>query len=324
MAYIDKDYKNRQCLMILEDDRGINQSEIDLFTRCTLPNGLSFSTGSANLNTLYIAHPAQKGFYIPFEQHEMAFFRDKMDELILLAQSLGATDIEIVRSEGVSSEEILNKSNSWSVNGSFKKVGGSVSGESVTSTKTNTSNTGNIHIKIKSSPVNFPQIPENLHWYHLHPEWEKMARQRLLGLEEYELEVCSSYSGSLSESKMSSLNTALKVVFLNVDTSRSKKAEEIKSSTHAISFSLKIKFRPLSEYKANLKNINKSENEAYALAKYRESCKSLIGNKGKINDMIKIELNRIRENLQLPASKAQEIEQEFIKAKKKSRFWPFW
>lgn len=124
MAYIDKDYKDRQCLMVVDDDRGINQKEIDLFTRSTLLKGLSFSTGRPELNALYIAHPGNKGLYIPFKEHETAFFDDKMNELIILVQSLGATDVEIVRCVGASSEEILNKSNSRNVGGSFKKVGG--------------------------------------------------------------------------------------------------------------------------------------------------------------------------------------------------------
>lgn len=149
-----------------------------------------------------------------------------------------------------------------------------------------------------------------------------MARQRLLGLEEYELEVSSSYSGSFSDSKVNNLKAALKVVFLNVDTSYSERVEVIKSSTHSIFLSLKIKFRPLSEYAVDTRGTGKFGNETEASAKYRESCRSLIGDKGRINDLIKIELNRIRENLQLPASKAREIEQEFIKVKKKNRFWP--
>ena len=323
MAYIDKDYKDRQCLMVVEDDRGINQKEIDLFTRGTLPKGLSFSTGRPELNTLYIAHPGNKGLYIPFEQHEIAFFRDKMDELIILLQSLGATDVEIVRCVGASSEEILNKSNSWSVGMAYKEVGGNVSNDTSTSSRKQATSNGNIRIKVKSSPVTPPQVPQGLNWYPLHPEWEKMARQRLLGLEEYELDVCSSYSGSFSDSKVNNLKAALNVVFLKVDTSYSERVEVIKSSNHSISLSLKIKFRPLSEYAVNAGGTAKFVNETDAYAKYRESCRSLIGDKGKINDVIKIELNRIRENLQLPASKAQEIEQEFIKVKKKNRFGPF-
>lgn len=322
MAYKDKDFRDRQCIMILENDRIPERTDIDIFTRWNLDKSITFSTGRPQLNTLYIAHPARKGLYIPFEEHETALFRDKMDELILLLQSLGATEIEIERLEGMPVEDLQSVTTSFGAGASNSKFAFRGDSESSTSTRTSSSVTGSYLLKAKSSPTQPPCVPGDLQWYNITPEWEKLARQRLNGLTEYELQVSSSYSGSISESRMNSIRASLKVLLWSADADYKRTVESTHSKSKSTTWRLKIKFKPLDKYTTkDIRTKNISAPQLSPIESYRESCKSLIGDTGKITDTVKIELNRIREQLGLSANEALSIEKQFTK--KKSIFWPF-
>lgn len=335
MAYTDKKYWDRQCIIVVNDDRGMGNDEIDVFNRINLPSDIIFSEGRASLNKIYIAHPAKKGLYIPLADHDLTIFRDKMDELIILLQAIGATDIEILRTKGLNTEQMNRKATSIEAGGSWKCVSGSMGMSKNQSNYNANSRAESYHIKIKSYSDRYPFVPKELHWYQITPAWEKMVKQRMLGLEEYELELKSSYSSSISSSRMESLKIAAKIIFAKLNFATSSEYESNFKESGEIVWGLKIKFRPLKEYSMSnvsfnanngqyiLKDIStqslSSENQG--VSEYKESCKLLIPKNGKISDTIRIELNRLRENLGISASKAIEIEAEFTKNKK--WFWPF-
>lgn len=338
MSYTDKMYYDRQCIVVVNDDRGLRTDEIDVFTRMNLPSDITFSDGRASLNKLYIAHPARKNLYIPLADHELIFFRDKMDELTMLLQALGATDIEIVRTQGLNAEQLNRSKSSTNISGGWKSsISAEMSYDSAQTNRNANAKANGFHLKIKSDSNRYPFVPNGLQWYKITPEWEKMVKQRLLGLEEYELELRSSYSSSISSSQMESLKLAAKVIFAKVSFSYSSEYENDFKETGEIVWGLKIKFRPLREYSGNDKthqapqsddsknamdpSDNSSSTADKRLLSYRESCKSLIPTNGKISDAIRIELNRLREILGITADEATLIEREFLNLNK--WFWPF-
>ncbi len=339
MAYIDKKYYDRQCIVVVNDDRGLGNDEIDVFTRLNLPADIVFSDGRASLNKLYIAHPAKKGLYIPLANHELAIFRDKMDELTILLQALGATNIEIVRTQGLSAEQLERSKSSTNISGSWKSsISAEMGYDSAQTDHTANSRANGYHLKIKSNSNRYPFVPEGLQWYKVTPEWEKMVKQRMLGLEEYELELKSSYSSAISSSKMESLKLAAKVIFAKASLSTYSEYESNFKESGEIVWGLKIKFRSLEEYSKedmNTYNETKSNGSKHdvpisggsfsskdqLLLKYKESCTVLIPKNGKISDTIRIELNRLRENLGITSDEATLIETEFVS--KKKWFWPF-
>lgn len=338
MSYKDKKYYDRQCIMVVNDDRGLRNGEIDVFTRLNLPRDITFSDGRAALNTIYVAHPAREGLYIPLVDHELAMFRDKMDELILLLQALGATDIEIVRTQGMSAEQMNSKGSSTDAGGGWKSSV-SLSGRYSASQSNSSANSraSGYHLKVRSSNDNYPFVPQGMQWYQITPEWEKMVKQRMLGLQEYELELRSSYSCSISSSQMESLKIAAKIIFAKLNFSTSSEYENNFKESGEIIWGLKIKFRPLKEYSqeevlstplSKTSSVqHQSPTQLLSLqkeqggSKYRESCKHLIPNSGKISDTIRIELNRLRDKFGVSADDAAKIEAEFIQ--KKKWYWPF-
>lgn len=337
MSYTDKEYYDRQCIMVVNDDRGLRNSDIDVFTRLNLPGDITFSNGRPVLRTIYVAHPARKGLYIPLAEHEMAMFRDKMDELILLLQALGATDIEIVRTQGMSAEQMNRIGSSIDVGGGWKS--NSLSGGYSSSQFQSSSNSrmNGYHLKVKSSNDKYPFVPQGLQWYQLTPEWEKMVKQRMLGLQEYEIELRSSYSSSISSSQMESLKLAAKIIFARLNVSSSSEYESNFKESGEIVWCLRIKFRPLKEYAHNdiqglsRSSTNKIQHTTTASLSssyskqgktdYRESCKQLIPKNGKISDVIRIELNRLRDESGISADEAASIEAEYLP--KKKWYWPF-
>ena len=337
MPYTDKKYYDRQCIMVVNDDRGLRNSDIDVFTRFNLPEDIAFSDGRATLNTIYVAHPANKGLYIPLANHELALFRDKMDELILLLQALGATEVEIIREQGMSAEQV-NRSSSSTDAGSGWKSTVSLSGGYHTSQSHTSANAkaDGYHIKVKSNNDNYPFVPQGLQWYQLTPEWEKMVKQRMLGLQEYELELRSSYLSSISSSQMNALKATAKIIFARLNFSTSSEYESNFKGSGEIVWRLKIKFRPLQKYAQNeIESLSRSRDNQipntstapssyfskHGKSNYRESCKQLIPPNGKISDTIRIELNRLRDKFGISADEAASIEKEYLPPKK--WFWPF-
>ena len=327
MAYTDKKYYDRQCLIVVNDDRGLRNDEIDVFTRLSLPKDVTFSVGKPSLNTIYIAHPARKGLYIPLSDHSLAIFRDKMDELVLLLQALGATDIEIVRTQGMNIEQMNRSNSSVEVEGGWTpKYSASMGYRNAESNSSSNSSDHGYRLRIKSDNSSYPFVPEGLQWYCLTPEWEKMVKQRMLGLQEYELEVRSSYSNSISSSSMDALKVTAKVLFAKLKFSYSSEYESNFKEVGEISWRLKIKFRPLKEYPANHPKTNdvsetQSKQAVNGRLAYKESCRQLIAGNGKVSDTIRIELNRLRDKFGISSDEASLIEAEFLP--KKKWFWPF-
>lgn len=69
MRYIDKPYGKRRFLMVVKDDRGTANDIIDVFRKSELPQGVHFGLSSVNKNELYVAHPSERGLYIPYVKH---------------------------------------------------------------------------------------------------------------------------------------------------------------------------------------------------------------------------------------------------------------
>lgn len=252
MAYLDKPYQQRQFLMVVNDDRGTSNNEIDVFTPSSLPKGVNFGGKKWTLNTLYIAHPAKVGLYIPFEDHEMAFFNDKMHELSKLCMGLGATQIDLIWEKGEKINESLNTSESL---GGSIGVGGKGNGsmEYSNSNRSSSSNSSekSLFLSIKGNPIGFPKIPEGLEWLHSELAWQRMAELRMLGTETYELKITSKSSSSLSRSETESLKASLKVLIVKASAHYDSSMEKMFDEMMETVWKVRVFFKPLSSYTQN-------------------------------------------------------------------------
>lgn len=250
MRYTDKPYQDRQFLMLVDDDRGMATSSIDVFTPFSKPSNLSFGNQRMSLNTLYIAHPAYKGLYVPFGEHEIDFITDKIQDLSHLCLALGALSIELQWIKGKSVSEMRNKDQSFggSVSAGFIPVNASMQMSGSSRSENNATSNKNVSLAIKSSATIAPFIPTDLRWMKYEPQWSQMAKSRMLGAEEYTLTVSSSSSSSMSQKDSENLVADLKVLKTKIGVNYSSSVESFLSNSEETIWRVKVTFRPLSDY----------------------------------------------------------------------------
>ena len=309
--------------MVVGDDRGTANDTIDVFRKSELPQGVHFGLNAVNKNELYIAHPSEKGLYIPYVKHEISFFQDKIHELSILLQALGAEEINISWIKGMSLQDMEKSSFNLGGSGSADKYGSGTADYSEQNYNSNTKSSRNgIMITITSDSVIPPFVPSDLHWYEGEPTWKRMVQQRLLGMKTYSIEVSSKSSSESTSSSSESLKIALRVLFVKLKVNVSEQLERMLKEDEETVWKVDVKFKSLSSYtqtevpnsntnshiRANSVNFS-SFNNGNAELNYRNSCIKLIKSR-KIPDAVAIELNRMRDQLNLPISIAEQIEEE--------------
>lgn len=334
MRYVEKPYCDRQFLMVVEDDRGTANDVIDVFRSGELPRGIYFGNSKVVKNELYIAHPSQVGLYVPYAQHEIAFFQDKMHELSILLQSLGAEEVAVSWVKGIKASELNKSSFNFGAEASAGKYGdGSVDYASSNSRSENSSSSKNVMMRITSEPVAYPHVPAELSWYHNEPVWKRMVQQRMHGLNTYSLQVSSKSSSDGQSMDSESLKASLRVLFVKVNVNFNEVTERMFSNEEETVWQVDVKFKPLSSFKQPIspdedRPENKSSDQhnctlfvdpQKAKESYRTSCIKLIKS-DKISDTIAIELNRLRDKYNISAEDAEAIEQEIKSSFKTSWF----
>lgn len=319
MKYIDKPYYNRQLLMVVEDDRGTANESIDVFRKNELPQGVNFGNSSVKKNELYIAHPFQKGMYIPYVNHEIAFFQDKMHELSILLQALGAEEIAISWVKGRRVQELENSSFNIAGGASAaNKFAGSAEYSTRKHQENKDSSDESVMLKITSDPIHKPYVPENMSWYHAEPTWVRMVQQRMQGMKTYSLQISSKSNTESTSIDAESLKVALRVLFVKLKVQVEETLERIFKKDEETLWKVDVKFKPLASFidepkSEPVKRAKISERNTYdakqARESYRNSCLKLIKNKD-VSDAVAIELNRLRDKLNVPVEIAEQIEEE--------------
>lgn len=326
MRYIERPYAERRFFMIVDDDRGTDNEMIDVFQRTHIPAGLTFGSEGYMKNTLYVAHPASVGLYVPYERHERIFIEHKMHELAYLCQALGATELKITRIKGLNIDQSMKTSFSAGADASFAgKFGAQADYSSSSNRHESTTNASSISISVKSDAMLLPFVPDDLMWYKFEPTWKQMVSQRKVGALEYTLEISSKDHTDLSTSQSESLKASMKILLFKVSGSYNSSVEEMLSRKEETIWRVSVKFRPMSDYKIpqgtshqGSQHINSSESSK-AVDDYRQSCLKLINGR-RVPDVVQIELNRLRSQLNINADIACKIEDE-VKAQFKKGFF---
>lgn len=335
MRYIEKPYYDRQFLMVVDDDRGTANDAVDVFRAGELPMGVNFGNSRAIKNELYIAHPSENGLYIPYAQHEIIYFQDKMHELSILLQSLGAEEVVISWVKGKKASELNKSSFNFEGNVSAGKFGNASADYATSESKSkNNSSVKKVMLRIKSDPIHYPSVPQGLSWYQTETVWKRMVQQRLQGMTTYTLLVSSKSSDDTQSFNSESLKASLRALLVKVNVNVNETFERVFSSEEETVWQVDVKFKPLSAFKqtssqevntgsawqsSNMNNSQVFANSENAIEMYRTSCKKLIKS-DKISETIAIELNRLREKYNISVSDADAIEQEIKNSFKTSWF----
>ncbi len=219
------EFSNRQFIFIVRDINHIAGC-IDpegiikwTFTLNDWPSDIEFSTGRPEANTLYVAHPVQEGLYLPYEKFEETIFMEKVNELCLLAQALGATEISMRSIHGRSIDESGDRN--WGAGGNVEYEGVKVGGDyrKNDSRKERCSSNHSIERVQKFAPMYSPYCPKDLLWLETDKLWQTMVKQRIEGnILHHSIRVKSSEACNFSSSTAHDVKASLETISAKVGT----------------------------------------------------------------------------------------------------------
>lgn len=246
-------YGDRQFLLVVKSPdkiAGCYDPEENInwvFTQDQLPADLSFPIGHPQTNTLYIAHPAQKGLYLPFEGAEEKIFHEKVEDFCRLAQCLGAREISFRSLKGESVSEGL--SSRIAVGGDVGVKGNSVGvntlqGFSATRSSTRQDEVGYSFVLQPTKAY----VPKDLAWLEIDKSWQTFVKQRLEGnLLSYTKKISSSETLNMSKSSAFGVKSSFDTLMLKINANYDIENDETFSHDRSTEWEILISFAPLEE-----------------------------------------------------------------------------
>ena len=306
--FLEIPYKDRKKLLMVDTyDNLFQKSFVTLNINSDLSH-LSFPMGHPVVNELYVAHPLVSNRYMPIENYQLELIEDKVREFCELAQSLGATeiDIECINS---SSSDTYNSGNTNISGGVTKgKIGASGSKGNEYSRNLIEQLSHSISLHQEFQPHKAPVVPDNMVWYDSEPSWQRLSRQRIEGgLVSHEERIETKKSKIVNNREMNEIKGELQVLFTNMniafDKSEESKFEEQEDAVLAI----KVKFAPISSLGNNTNSVGSQQTLSNDEQAYLDEVKACLQN-GEISPSERRLLTRFRERLGISETRAAELE----------------
>ncbi len=202
-TFLNEDYDKRKTIMLVDNVQRIDFPEhINIFNAKTLPN-IEFRDGRPVINQLYVGHPHITSQYVPLEDSQYEFLRDRIGEFFELMQALGATKVD-VKNITINKQEYGLENNtktgfhfSADLSKAVRKLGilsvfaakvlpdenMSVSAAKTKKESSTISESAFHDLKIKQvfNPKKKPYLPKGLIWYTHEPSWQRLYRERMQG-----------------------------------------------------------------------------------------------------------------------------------------------
>ena len=290
-----------------------------VFTLNQIPGSIIFPVGHPQANTLYIAHPAQKGVYLPYEGAEEKIFHEKIEEFCRLAQCLGATEISFQSLKGESISENFSERLGYEIN---MGVMGEAMGVGFGGTSAG-NRSGEHHKEVGYSYSLQPKtayIPSDVPWLEIDKSWQVFVKQRMeSNLLSYTKRISSSEAINLSNSLSTSVKSSFENLMLNVNGSFSIETDSTFSRNTNSEWEIRIQFASLDELElierhegSNSQSAKQIEQRSSAsLSKAEEKYKEevlFILEDGEITDTERRFLERKRIKLGLSEEQAAKVE----------------
>ena len=246
------DYHERQFIYIaknVDDLAGCYDDNIQwLFTIDALPMELQFPVGHPQPNSLYYAHPAKKGVYLPIEGADDELFNDKVRDFQRLAQCLGATEITFRSVKGHSLSESISKSYDVEVGGGYEGYEGNVGYGNKRSGSKSQSLQGQSEMVKRFNPHKAPYVPDDVAWYFVDPEWQSLKKQRLDGnMLDYSIRISSRKTMAVTDSRMDDVRVAFKSFVTSAHVNYSQQMERSFQREEETEWEICVTFKPLEE-----------------------------------------------------------------------------
>ena len=307
------EYSQRKLIMPVKDVSGCVREGIAVFEKEEIPNNISFPVGHPVPNELYIGHPYNPSIYVPYNEHEEIFLKDKIDELCRVLQCLGAEEISITSVSGLTLEEINEQSLSTKGNADIKAASANVQ-QDLSKTSSNKLSSGRkISQKQKFNPTRKPYIPEdNLIWYPHEVQWQRLASQRIDGnILEHHLQLSTKDTSFVANNEKKQIEASVKYLWAkgNVD-NEDVKNMSIDESKETV-LTVEVVFKPIEELTDNDSSIMEKAIPSNPLTQIEDVYKEEVLfylNDGEIGDLERKSLNRRRIKLGISEERANEIE----------------
>jgi len=245
-------FGERQFILITTDVAGCYDDKHIInwvFKPDQIPAELSFPVGHPQVNTLYIAHPAKVGHYLPFESAEDVLFHEKVDEFCRLAQCLGATEITFNSISGMTASQGMQSSRDASWNSDFKcqDIQGGYSGQSKADIyeekRTAKGHSYSLNPKVK------PYCPDDMAWLNTDDSWKSLVKQRLEGdILTYAKKISSSETIQMSSQLSNSVKSSFGNLMLNINSDYNSTADSTFSRAVHTEWEIIVQFKSIYDF----------------------------------------------------------------------------
>jgi len=307
-SFLELPYKNRKALLIVDGFNDLFQNNFQVLSIDSDLSHLSFPVGHPKVNEMYIAHPLTTNRYMPIEGYQFELIEDRVREFCELAQSLGATEINI---------ECLNSNTNDSSNSESRNISGGFSHEKISvhgsghdeySRRLIEEISRSISLHQTFQPHKAPALPNNLIWYNGELSWQRLYRQRMEGgLHTHEERIETKKSQIVDNREMKEIKGELKSLFANMDVAFDKTEEAKFEQQENAVLAISVKFAPLSQLTGNTTSTPNDKMFSANEQKYIDEVKECLDD-GEITQTGRRLLKLYRERLGINESRAAELE----------------
>ena len=312
-------YQERRLIMLIKDDciGGCVSDDIQTFRKSHVPSDIDFNPSVPVVNQLYIGNKYAPNMYVPFDQSEEFFFRDKVEELCKLLYCLGAKTITIKHITGKDISELYKGDFEAKVNAGYKlnELEAQINNEKSTNQKSAKKNIFEQCLRY-DKPIRPPYIPDDLHWFHYIKKWQNIANERIqnggkVGSSFHEY-ISTSETRFYSSSELDSINAAVKILLFKAGGSMKNKEEKEYKESINTEWSLDVEFWALDDFDKNKNSQTFQIKLTDEEEKYKEEILFYLEDDGIIDDDERRFLERKRARLGISEDRAKEIEEECL------------
>ena len=205
---------------------------------------LQFPLIHPQVNQLYVAHPYNPNVYLLYDNYEIEILQDKLRELSEIAQSLGATeiDVKVISSHGSRNENKGSMSQSGRVeHWTQTNLGASQDTSYSRDEEINFEHMFNRHQTF--TPKSTISQPTNTIWLQGEPSWQRLIKQRLEGGLTSHREVIETKSSRvISGTASNQLKGEIESIFADLHLNWNKNEDSRYSEHNNLVLSVDIKF----------------------------------------------------------------------------------
>lgn len=318
-------YKDRKFIMPIKDSNmaGCVSKDIFVFRQSNIPSCIKFPTGHPIANQLYIGHPFNPTFYVPYEESEELFFLDKVHELRYLLECLGAEEISVTSIKGKEVSELSDERLQISGGVEIKRFSAEAEYNAQNKSQYDASSRNQRTVTVKLDPLQKPFLPDGLIWYNEMPQWQRLVQSRLKGnLLEYSEFVSTAETKFTSSSEMTDIKASAKILWAKAHAEINECFEkQFKESTET-QWKVDVKFRSIKDFENQM--IGATENEEIEPVNqigwsreeqdYAEEVKFCLEDDGMIDDSERRLLERKRIKFGISQERAAEIENSLLQS----------